>query len=93
MSSFDEEWKELRAWYSEPPAVCEQEAVAEQEKHGLRRDSLANDRMQIVHQEFLKKRRELYAKYGKSEASAAPAPAKEAPKNYQADLYKILCQK
>ena len=64
MSSFDEEWKELRAWYSEQQAVCEQEAVAEQEKHGLRRDSLANDRMQIVHQEFLKKRRELYAKYG-----------------------------
>lgn len=31
MSSFDEEWKELRAWYSEQQAVCEQEAVAEQE--------------------------------------------------------------
>lgn len=93
MSSFDKEWKALCAWYSEQQAVCEQDAAVEQEKYGLRRDSFANDRMQTVHQEFLKKKCELYTKYGRSEISAAPVPAKEAQKNYQAELYRILCQK
>lgn len=91
MSSFDEEWKELCIWYSEQQAVCEQDAAAEQEKYGLQRDSAANDRLQAVHQEFLKKRRELYAKYGKKETSAAAT--KEVSKTYQTELYNILCQK
>ena len=93
MSSFDEEWKALCTWYSEQQAVYEQDAAAEQEKYGLQRDSAANDRLQAIHQEFLKKRRELHAKYGKPEPSAAPAPAKEAPKTYQTELYNLLCQK
>lgn len=91
MSSFDEEWRALCTWYSEQQAMYEQDTAVEQEKYGLQRDSTANDRLQAVHQEFLKKRRELHAKYGKPEPSAAAT--KEVSKTYQTELYNILCQK